>query len=97
MGEPIPRIEYTEDEKGVWKLCYNKLSELFKTNACKEFNWTIKEFEQNVGFTDSDIPQLEDISQFLQKKTGWRLKPVGGLLTQREFLNGLAFKVFHST
>ena len=30
-------------------------------------------------------------------KTGWRLKPVGGLLTQREFLNGLAFKIFHST
>lgn len=25
------------------------------------------------------------------------MKPVGGLLTQREFLNGLAFKVFHST
>lgn len=31
------------------------------------------------------------------EQTGWRLKPVGGLLTQREFLNGLAFKVFHST
>lgn len=25
------------------------------------------------------------------------MKPVGGLLTQREFLNGLAFKIFHST
>ena len=33
----------------------------------------------------------------MQERTGWRLKPVGGLLTQREFLNGLAFKIFHST
>jgi phenylalanine-4-hydroxylase len=46
---------------------------------------------------ESKIPQLEDISAFLIKKTGWRLKPVGGLLTQREFLNGLAFRIFHST
>lgn len=33
----------------------------------------------------------------MRERTGWRLKPVGGLLTQREFLNGLAFRIFHST
>jgi phenylalanine-4-hydroxylase len=90
-------LTYNAQEKEVWRLCYNKLSDLFKTNACKEFKWTIKEFEKEVGFRNDEIPQLEDISQFLMSRTGWRLKPVGGLLTQREFLNGLAFKVFHST
>jgi phenylalanine-4-hydroxylase len=70
---------------------------MFKTHACKEFNWTIDQFEKEVGFRPDEIPQLEDISAFLKSRTGWRLKPVGGLLTQREFLNGLAFKVFHST
>ena len=49
------------------------------------------------GFGENTIPQLDPISKFLIEKTGWRLKPVGGLLSQREFLNGLAFKVFHST
>lgn len=54
--------------------------------------------EQNVdGFSADRIPQLDPISKFLFAKTGWRLKPVAGLLTQREFLNGLAFRIFHST
>ena len=54
--------------------------------------------EKNVkGFGEKSVPQLNSISKFLMAETGWRLKPVGGLLTQREFLNGLAFKLFHST
>ena len=32
-----------------------------------------------------------------QKLTGWTMRPVTGLLTSRDFLNGLAFRVFHST
>jgi phenylalanine-4-hydroxylase len=70
---------------------------MFEANACKEFKDCIKSFEKNVGFRNDEIPQIEDISAFLQTETGWRLKPVGGLLTQREFLNGLAFRIFHST
>lgn len=97
MHQPIPSLVYTSEEKETWKFCYTRLIKLFKTHACQEFNWTIDQFQKEVGFKEDDIPQLEDISQFLKSRTGWRLKPVGGLLTQREFLNGLAFKIFHST
>lgn len=94
----IPSIKYTDTEKQVWNYCYTKLKPLIKANACTETNQTLIEMEKNIpGFNENDIPQLEAISSFLTEKTGWRLKPVGGLLTQREFLNGLAFKVFHST
>lgn len=96
--DPIAKIDYIDTELATWKYCFDTLTEMFPKYACKEFNDCIDSFRKNVpGFTSDTIPQLEDISQFLISETGWRLKPVGGLLTQREFLNGLAFRVFHST
>ena len=43
------------------------------------------------------VPQLEDLSQVLRAQTGWQIRPVAGLLHPRDFLNGLAFRAFHST
>jgi phenylalanine-4-hydroxylase len=70
---------------------------MYDYGACKEYLNTVRQMEKNCGFRVDNIPQLEDISQYIYSKTGWRLRPVGGLLSQREFLNGLAFRVFHST
>ena len=93
----IPAIDYTKEETETWDFCYQRLKQLFKTHACEEFNWTVNEFIRHGIFQDRKVPQLDDISEFVKSKTSWRLTPVGGLLSQREFLNGLAFKVFHST
>ena len=43
------------------------------------------------------IPQLKELSEYLQSKTGFRIKPTHGILSQREFLNAFAFKIFCST
>lgn len=96
-GDKIPPIEYRPEELETWRKVYTELKKLFPTHACKQHNYIFPLLEQNCGYSENSIPQLQDISEFLMDCTGWRLRPVMGLLSSRDFLNGLAFRVFHST
>jgi len=96
-GSPIPAVEYTDQEKSVWRTVYIKLKELYATHACYEFNHVFPLLEENCGFSENNIPQLQAVSDFLKSVTGFQLRPVAGLLSPRDFLAGLAFRVFHST
>lgn len=55
----------------------------------------MKEMERELSFSKA-IPRMNDVSDYLKAKTGFQLKPVPGMIDQREFLNCLAFKVFCS-
>ena len=73
------------------------MKDLWAKHACDEFNYILPLLETNCGYGVDNIPQQQDISNFLKECTGFTLRPVGGLLTSRDFLNGLAFRVFFST
>lgn len=80
-----------------WGLVYDKLRGYTRQFGVDAFNRTLPLMESHCGYSATNIPQLQDISDFLKSQTGFVLRPVGGLLSARDFLNGLAFRVFFST
>merc|ERR1719481_1980920 len=92
-GTPIPYVEYTETERGVWKTVFTILKRLYKTHACYEHNHVFPLLEENCGYNENNIPQLQTVSDFLKSVTGFSLRPVAGLLSSRDFLAGLAFRL----
>ncbi|KAL0279848.1 UNVERIFIED_CONTAM: hypothetical protein PYX00_001321 [Menopon gallinae] len=96
-GDPIPRIDYTESEVSTWSAVFKTVKDLMPKHACIEYRKVFAMMEEEGIFEENKIPQLEDVSAFLKKHTGFTLRPAAGLLTARDFLASLAFRVFQST
>jgi len=96
-GREIPRIEYTPEEIEVWGTVMARLEPLHEKHACSKFNEIWPLLKKHCGYAYDNIPQAEDISRFLTMRTGFQIRPCAGLLSSRDFLNGLAFRVFFST
>lgn len=67
-GDPIPRIEFTEEEVKTWGVVYRELNKLYPTHACREYLKNLPLLSKYCECREDNIPQLEDVSRFLR---GW--------------------------
>jgi phenylalanine-4-hydroxylase len=93
VGDPIPRIDYTDEEHAVWRAVRERLEPVHARYACAAYR-------RSAGALALDprrIPQLADATARLEALTGFRMLPVAGLVSSRMFLGNLANGVFLST
>jgi phenylalanine-4-hydroxylase len=93
VGQPVPRIEYSEDEHAVWRTVWHKLTPLHDRFACREY----LESRNLLALDRTRIPQLADVNARLEPITGFKMIPVAGLVSSRVFLSNLGQRTFLST
>lgn len=92
-GDQIAEVRYLPEEVATWGIALEQLRDLVPRYGCAEF---VRSY-RGMHFEPERVPQLQEVHERLQAATGWSIRPVAGLMHPRDFLNGLAFKTFHST
>jgi len=92
-GNPVPAVEYTEDEQKVWRTVWEHLDPLHGKYACRAY----RECSDYVSLDRERIPQLAGVNAVLRRTTGFTMKPVAGLVSDRTFLGHLGRGVFLAT
>ena len=82
--------DFTAEEHARWDTLYNRQCKLLKGRACDEF---IKGVE-DLKLSESGIPNYEELSERLQKLTGWTVVAVPDLVPDDVFFEHLANRRF---
>ena len=92
-GQPLPDVEYTEDEQAVWRTVWEHLAPLHDRFACREW----KKSSAALALDRLRVPQLSEVNESLKRGAGFRMLPVAGLVQGRTFLGMMGKGVFLST
>jgi phenylalanine-4-hydroxylase len=92
-GAPIPSVEYTDVEHGVWRTVSRELAPKHEAYACREY----REAEARLALPTDRVPQLSEVTGRLERLTSFSVSPVPGLVPTRTFYGSLADRRFLST
>lgn len=92
-GDPIPDVHYTAEEDRVWATVSAELAELHQRFASEEVMRGI----ERLALPTERVPQLREVDARLRELSGFRIRPVPGLVPTREFYGALAERTFAST
>ncbi len=81
------------ESRAVWRLLFERQSRLVRDRACPEFLAGLS----RLGLSPDAVPELERVSDQLERATGWRLAPVDGFLDDGTFFRHLAARRFPVT
>ncbi len=84
--------QYSDADHELWRRLYTRQSELLATYACREFAQGLAQTRCATG-----IPDLDQVSDVLEARTGWRLLAVPGLIPNEQFFGQLAARRFPVT
>src|SRR4051794_36241016 len=82
--------QYTPQEHAVWKTLFERQSRLLPGRACDEFIRGMKD----LPIAPEQIPDFEQLSHTLMKRTGWQVVPVPGLVPDEVSFEHLAHRRF---
>ncbi|MFF0491181.1 phenylalanine 4-monooxygenase [Nocardia sp. NPDC004068] len=92
-GEPLPTIDYTDEEQEVWRIVSAELARKHRHYAAAE----ILAGEERLALPGDHIPQLHEVTAKLVPLSGFRYVPAAGLVPLREFFGAFAERTFHAT
>jgi phenylalanine-4-hydroxylase len=81
---------YTPEEHGIWKTLFERQSKLLPGRACDEFVQGMRDLTIDA----EHIPDFRRLSEDLEKRTGWRVVAVPGLVPDEVFFDHLANRRF---
>ena len=91
--QPIPHVDYSDAEQGVWQTVGRELAAKHGRLACAEYRAAMA----RLALPADHIPQLDEVGAALKPLTGFQYDPAAGLVPFDQFYGSLADGVFHST
>lgn len=83
-------IHYTEQEHAVWRQLIERQRKVLPGRACDAY----LEAHETLALPADHIPQCPEVSDVLERCTGWRITPVPALIPAQDFFELLAEKRF---